>query len=48
MRVNKAVNVQLDEEDLDALNNGEVLSVPIDEEQGIHIYPPRKVNHDAE
>lgn len=47
MRVNKAVNFQLNEEDLEALNHGEVLTVSIDQEQGIHIYPPKAVeNHD--
>lgn len=40
MNINKTVNIQMEPEDMDRLVEGQPLQIPIDQKQGIVLYPP--------
>ena len=42
MRVNKSVNVKLEDEELRRLNDGEPLRIPLEENQYLQLHPPKE------
>jgi hypothetical protein len=47
MKISKSVDVKLDREELERLNGGEPLRIPLEEQQFLNLYPPGDGETDA-